>query len=548
MHTPVDLDAVRASLADAVAAGDTAAVIATIHPAGRVLASEHGAAFRELIAGLPVEIWHNDPQIAAQLGGSYRSSGSPRGKSALGYFRAAEDALALTPDAPGHCLASVLLGHGAALRTLGELDNARAKVLAAREIISEQLADVPFVRIELGARFSLENGMLDLEEGLVDSARSHLEYAHGLARTHLTRAEHIELLGALALLDALAGELDRAVVQIGYARELAVGTDLMSSGFGAPALLAEVMILDERFELEAAIVAERGMLDAAAHTEWEPFGYAASAQLLALQGRFIEAIDQVERALQHYSSWPRTGFGADFSRLLRAALLLALDQAEESWSILQTLDAGEHHTLCPARITAQLRMSHGDLLGAEEAIRDCEALAGLHCARTVVDIQLIRASIELARGNKSASEISADRAFVTMARTGSRAGLQRIPASTLAALARRATEHPQSAEVAAMLATIVENTVGQEARIEPLSARERLVLAQVQRGLTVAAIASELFISPNTVKTHLRRLYRKLDVSTRDEAIRAARSLGLDRDITRDSPAGTSHPEDSAVL
>ena len=548
MHTPVDLDAVRASLADAVAAGDTAAAIATIHPAGRVLASEHGAAFRELIAGLPVEIWHNDPQIAAQLGGSYRSSGSPRGKAALGYFRAAEDAIALTPDAPAHCLASVLLGHGAALRTLGELDNARAKVLEARDIISEQLADVPFIRIELGARFSLENGMLDLEEGLIDSARSHLEYAHGLARTHLTRAEHIELLGSLALLDALAGELDRSVVQVGYAKELAEGTDLMASGFGAPALLAEVMILDERYELDAATAAEPGMLAAASRTEWEPLAAAVSAQLLALQGRFIESIDQVERALQGYAGWDRTGFGADFARLLRAALLLALDQAEESWSVLQTLAPGEHHTLCPARITAQLRMNHGDLLGAEEAIHDCEALGGLHCARTVVDIQLIRASIELARGNKSATEISADRAFETMARTGSRAGLQRISSSTLATLARRATEHPQSAEVSGMLAGIVENTVGQESRIEPLSARERLVLAQVQRGLTVAAIASELFISPNTVKTHLRRLYRKLDVSTRDEAIRAARSLGLDREITRDSPVETLHPEDPAVL
>jgi ATP/maltotriose-dependent transcriptional regulator MalT len=548
VHTLVDFDAVRVTLADAVAAGDAAAAIATIHPVGRVLAAEHGAAFRELIAGLPVEIWHNDPQIAAQLGSSYRSSGSPRGKSALGYFTAAEGALALTPEAPAHCLASVLLGHGAALRTLGQLDDARAKVLAARDIISEQLADVPFIRIELGARFSLENGMLDLELGLVDSARGHLEYAHGLARTHLTRAEHIELLGALALLDALAGELDRSIIQIGYAKELAEGSDLMTSGYGAPALIAEVMILDERYELEAAIAAEPGMLDAASRSEWEPFGYAVSAQLLALQGRFIEAIDQAERALQGYSGWARTGFGADFARLLRAALLLALDQAEESWGILQTLEPGEHHTLCPARMTAQLRMNHGDLVGAEEAIRDCEALGGLHCARTVVDIQLIRAAIELARGNKSASEISADRAFVTMARTGSRAGLQRIPASTLATLARRATEHPQSAEVAGMLARIVESTVGQEGRIEPLSARERLVLAQVQRGLTVAAIAAELYISPNTVKTHLRRLYRKLDVSTRDEAIRAARSLGLDREITRDSPVETSHPEAPAVL
>jgi LuxR family maltose regulon positive regulatory protein len=539
VHTPVDIDSFRLELAEAVATGNPATIVATIQPAGRVLAAEHGAAFRELVGGLPLELWHNDPRITAQLGGSYRANGSPRGKSALGYFRAAEDALALTPEAPAHCLASVLLGHAAALRTLGELDNARSTVLAARDIISEQLADVPLLRVELGARFSLENGMLDLEEGLMDSARGHLEYAHGLARTHLTRAEHIELLGGIALLDAFAGELSRSVTQIGYAKELAEGSDLMQTGYGAPALLAEVMIHDERFDLDAANAAEPAMLDAASGTEWEPFAQAISAQLLALQGRFIESIDRVETALRGYAGWARTGFGADFARLLRAALLLGLDQAEESWGILQTLEPGEHHTLCPARITAQLRVNHGDLVGAEEAIRDCEALGGLHCTRTAADIQLIRAGIESARGNRSASDTSADRAFVTMARTGSRAGLQRISAATLATLASRALDRTQSAEVSALLNRIVESTTGQEDRVEPLSPRERLVLAQVQRGLTVAAIAAELYISPNTVKTHLRRLYRKLDVSTRDEAIRAARSLGLDREITRDSPA---HP------
>jgi LuxR family maltose regulon positive regulatory protein len=537
VHPHVDLDDFRAALADAVAAGDPARVAATIIPVGRVLGAEHGSAFRDLVAGLPVEVWHNEPQIAAQLGGSYRSNGSPRGKSALGYFTAAEGALALTPEAPAHCLASVLLGHGAALRTLGQLDDARVKVLAAHQIISTRLADVPIIRVELGARFALENGMLELELGLVDSARAHLEYAHGLAGTHLTRAEHVELLGGLALLDALAGELDRSLTQIGDAKELAEGSDLMESGYGAPALIAEVLILDERFDITSALAADAAMLEAACHTEWEPFAFAVSAQLLALQGSFIESIDRVERALQGYDGWARTGYGADFARLLRAALLLALDQAEESWVILQTLEPGEHHTLCPARMIAQLRMKHGDLLGAEEAIHDCEALGGLHCARTVVDIHLIRASIELARGNRAASEVSADRAFVTMARTGSRAGLQRISPSALATLARRANERPQSPGVTAMLTQIADRTQGQEARIEPLSARERLVLAQVQRGLTVAAIAAELYISPNTVKTHLRRLYRKLDVSTREEAIRAARSLGLDREITRDSPA-----------
>lgn len=548
MHAHTDFDAFRAALADAVALGDVASARATIHPAGRVLAAEHGGAFRELIAGLPIEIWHDDPQIAAQLGGSYRSNGSPRGTAALGYFRAAEDAIALTPHAPAHCLASVLLGHAAALRSLGRLVEARSKAMAAREIISTKLSDVPIIRIELGARFSVENGMLDLEEGSFESARRHLDYALGHASTHLTRAEHVELLGAVALADAVDGDVERAAIQVASAKKLAEGSDLMETGYGAPALIAEVMVSNERFDLTTSIAREDDMLEAACRNEWEPFARAISAQLKALQGDFIQSLDLVERSLQGYAAWDGRGYGADFARLLRAALLLGLDQADESWAILQTLEPGENHVLCPARIIAHLRMKHGDLLGADEAIHDCEALAGMHCSRTVVDIQLIRAAIELARGNASNSDLSADRAFATMARTGSRAGLQRVAPASLTTLARRALYRSRDTAVLALLTSILERDTTDEREVEPLSARERLVLAQVQRGLTVSAIAAELYISPNTVKTHLRRLYRKLDVSTRDEAIRAARSLGLDREITRDSPASPTDSSESAVL
>ncbi|PWH14666.1 MAG: DNA-binding response regulator [Anaerolineae bacterium] len=60
-----------------------------------------------------------------------------------------------------------------------------------------------------------------------------------------------------------------------------------------------------------------------------------------------------------------------------------------------------------------------------------------------------------------------------------------------------------------------------------LSAREIEVLSCLARGLTTAQISNELFISENTVKTHVRHILEKLEASNRVEATRKAVQLGL---------------------
>ena len=63
--------------------------------------------------------------------------------------------------------------------------------------------------------------------------------------------------------------------------------------------------------------------------------------------------------------------------------------------------------------------------------------------------------------------------------------------------------------------------------VERLSEREREVLGHVSGMLTTAEIAAEMYISVNTVKTHLKSIYRKLAASHRGEAVRRARQLKL---------------------
>jgi LuxR family transcriptional regulator, maltose regulon positive regulatory protein len=63
--------------------------------------------------------------------------------------------------------------------------------------------------------------------------------------------------------------------------------------------------------------------------------------------------------------------------------------------------------------------------------------------------------------------------------------------------------------------------------IEPLSRAETRVLRYLPTKLSAPEIADEMYLSVNTVKTHMRHLYDKLGAHRRHEAVEQARALGL---------------------
>jgi DNA-binding CsgD family transcriptional regulator len=60
-----------------------------------------------------------------------------------------------------------------------------------------------------------------------------------------------------------------------------------------------------------------------------------------------------------------------------------------------------------------------------------------------------------------------------------------------------------------------------------ISPRELVVLKELADGRSNKEIARRLEVSPNTVKTHLARLYEKLGAERRTDAVRRARELGI---------------------
>ena len=60
-----------------------------------------------------------------------------------------------------------------------------------------------------------------------------------------------------------------------------------------------------------------------------------------------------------------------------------------------------------------------------------------------------------------------------------------------------------------------------------LTGAELRVLPLLSTYLPLPEIGEELFLSPHTIRSHTRSIYRKLGASTRSEAVRRAREVGL---------------------
>ena len=89
-----------------------------------------------------------------------------------------------------------------------------------------------------------------------------------------------------------------------------------------------------------------------------------------------------------------------------------------------------------------------------------------------------------------------------------------------------AATHPRVAHVDRHTVAVVE--AGDDTVIgTALSTRELQVLACVSEGRSNHQVAMALFVSPETVKTHLRRVFEKLDVSNRAAAVVKGVELGL---------------------
>lgn len=418
-------------------------------------------------------------------------------------------------------------------RHRGDLPRAAAAADRAAALVNQVPDELLDRHPGLQARVLAGRGVVELWSGHPDAALRSLGSAVKAAATPGAEYEHAECLGYLALAEAVRGGLGRAV---GLAERAAVTAarvrqqPVLHPHPAATVALAWVRL--ERNELREAHSLLR-QADAALGASPDKL-IGALAWLVAARLGLAETQAQVTA---QFLAKARDGWRVPQwleLELLGAESRACLATGDARAALAAAGRASRGNSLEAAVMHARAWLAAGDAGQASRAL--APALATLRAApeRARVQALLVDAQLSYGRGVPARGARSLAHAL----RLAGREQL-RLPFVLERGWIRPALGHdPELARSYQRLMApgprrvqlpAPRNAPEQSAimLVEPLTEREREVLRHVSEMLNTAEVASEMYISVNTVKTHLKSIYRKLAATHRREAVRRARQLQL---------------------
>jgi LuxR family transcriptional regulator, maltose regulon positive regulatory protein len=491
------------------------------------------ATVHALLAGFPDEARTADAELAALIAADEAARGSL--ETAERYLGLAERGSASVPDGR-RSQVQILLGV-VRLQVARQHGNVSAVAEEARRL--QAVAEAPdAVRPGLGEELRgvalITLGSTELWAARLEAAERHLEQGVVLARR--TGRPFLELVGLAhqAVIEVFrssrqAAERGRQVVELaqrhGWTEEPPVGVAYMA--------LAATLVWQGRPE-EAEPWVQRA----------ERIIRAAAEPAEALVVHYLRGLLELTRshdadALTAFQAAERlTGHLAASHYLVvvtRAMLIHALvrlgdtERAEQALAGVEELvrDRGEMRIA-----TAMLRLAQDDPHAATAAITSVlDGSASVGRRTWVVEAFLLEAIARDALGDPGAAERALECALDLAEPDGALSYFLLQPAPGL--LERHSRHRTAHAALLAEILSVLAGSrpaptpAGPQPPLEPLSDSEIRVLRYLPTNLSTPEIANELYVSPNTVKTHIRNVYAKLGTHRRAEAVARARTLGL---------------------
>ncbi len=448
----------------------------------------------------------------------------------LGWLRRAQEQLSATEESPVLAAArlSWALLEALAARLTGcppRAEQAAATAEALRQDLPDHLLDE---HPELTALLMTHVGSARLWEGRFDDARDVLTRVASAPGGSATVLPRTESMGHLALLDYLGGWPGRA-----ERRALAAVAEAERAGLPRPPgaglgrlVLAAVAVDRQELDRARVLLDETARLPAREHDPVPTAGRAMTVSRLLLDGG--EADAAAEAADPAVSAAVASPWAESHAAVVRSAACLADGRPDEAVRLLQGV--GGDQPVCAVeaagiQVAAGRPRAAAELLGAVRS----EGRTG---PAVSVGAALVRARVAQESGDTVTARRLVARALLDARRERLRrpflqAGGWIEPLLAAAPLheltegwlpsGRRQT-HGEPVQPVADPALLVP--------VE-LSGRERDVLRRLARMMSAEEIAADLYVSVNTVKTHLKSAYRKLAVNRRSDAVRRARDLGL---------------------
>jgi len=503
--------------------------------------SGQGATTHQLLAAFPAQTRAADAELAVLTAVDELTQGSL--EVAERYLDLAERALASVPPAR-YGQAQLLLGITRLLhaRQCGDLPAAAEEALRLQYIADAPGATrydlAPSAPAGLGedlrALALINLGRAELWTTQTDEAERHLD--QGVTLAQRTGRPYLEFTGlsyqaAIGFYRSFARAVDRGSQAAKLARRHG-WTDDPAAGVASLTVGSVLMWQGRLEEAEPWIQHAERIL----RTEAEPAAGLAIRTIRGLlelaRGRDADALAAFQAAdrLAGRLASPTHMVPANRSFLVQALVRLReTDRVEQSLAGLgdQDRDLGQ------MRISlAALRLAQHNPQGVIAALAPVlDGSAPLPWSAFLAQAFLLEAIARDALGDEGAARQALERALDLAEPDGLLTIFLLHPApGLLERHARHRTEHAALiADVQSLLAgnRSAPAPPGPRPPLEALSESEIRVLRYLPTNLSGPEIASELYVSPNTVKTHMHHLYAKLGTHRRGEAVERARALGL---------------------
>jgi len=389
---------------------------------------------------------------------------------------------------------------------------------------------------DLRAAVLISLGVAEVWALRFEDAERHL--AQGVALARQIQRPYLELtgltLGAHAMLlcqpDMLQAEPSRQAIELaerhGWAGEPLAGM--------AYAQLGIVLLFQGRLD-EAEPWLERA--ERTLRTEVEPAAgmslrYARAVLELA-RGRYQEALAAFSGVEKLAATLVMPDSCVTSMRSCMLQILVRLGQTERAEQLIAELDEDERSSAQMRIAVASLRLARNDPQAAADALAPVldGSASGAGRVRMVTAL-LLEARARDALGEAAAAGRALGRALDLTESAGVLLPFLLDPAPALLERHRRHHTANNSAHLALICQILDLLRQGGTGRMVPpivkeLTDSETRVLRYLPTHLTGPEIADELFLSVNTVGTHMRHLYAKLGVHNRHEAVERGRALGL---------------------